>query len=254
MFKRLVHKAGKLFTRGNYSIIDQKKIQKIIGYYFKNINLLVMAFKHRSYLAVSKDKSWQSNERLEFLGDAVLNIIVTEFFYKKLPKKSEGELTKIKSILVSRQVLAEIIRKLGLGQFLLINRGEEITGGRNRLSNLANLYESIVGAIYLDRGLKNAERFVENTLITDYKKILNQREYINYKSILLEYAQSKGRGNPSYRIVEENGPDHKKIFVIDVSVDDEYSAEGRGNSKKIAEQEAAQNLLQKIAPELVEND
>jgi ribonuclease-3 len=254
MFNKLIQKVGKYFIRDNSSTFNYQKIQRISGYYFKNRSLLVMAFKHRSYLAVSRDNSWHSNERLEFLGDAVLNIVVTDFLYKKLPQKLEGELTKIKSILVSRQVLGEIIRKLNLGQFLLINRGEEITGGRNRLSNLANLYEAIVGAIYVDGGLKNAERFIANTLLTNYKKILNQREYINYKSILLEYAQSKGGRNPNYRIVEENGPDHKKLFVIDVSLDGEYSAEGRGNSKKTAEQEAAQNLLRKIAPELIDND
>jgi ribonuclease-3 len=253
MVKGILHKARRLFRRHDTRIIDYQKIQKVLNYQFKDIDLLIMAFKHRSYLPISKERSWKSNERLEFLGDAVLEIVVTEFLYKKFPQKLEGELTKIKSILVSRHVLAEIIRSMKLGDFLLMNRGEEITGGRTRLSNLANLYESIVGSIYLDTGLESVKKFIVRTLLSQYKEILRQRKYKNYKSILLEYSQSLGKGNPTYRVVEENGPDHKKLFVINVSIDGEHAANGTGKSKKIAEQGAAQNLLKKIAPELMKN-
>jgi ribonuclease-3 len=233
--------------------IDYKSIEKVLRYKFRNRKYLAEAFKHKSFLIIHREPAYQSNERLEFLGDAVLDLVVTEFLFKELPHESEGVLSKIKSVLVSRKVLAQIISDMDLGKYILMNRGEEQTGGRNRLSNLANLYESILGAIYMDGKLKSAEKFISFTLLDSYDSFITDQDHINYKSLLLEYAQSEGHGIPRYNLSHESGPDHEKHFEIEVSLNDTAAATGTGKSKKIAEQNSARNLLEKIAPELIEN-
>jgi len=252
MFKRFLLKP---FNRNSGKEIPDfpvTSIQKIIGYKFKDRYLLYQAFKHRSYLAVTNEPAWESNERLEFLGDAVVDIAVTVSLYKDNPNSSEGVLSKKKSILVSRKVLAEIVKNLDLGKYLLLNKGEEKTGGATRASNLANLYESIVGAIYLDGGLDPAYEFIDHTLLNGSMDFVNRRKYLNYKSILLEHAQARGLGSPVYSVVSESGPDHEKEFEMRVKVTENETATGRGRSKKIAEQRAAKNLLSRIAPQLIE--
>ncbi len=136
----------------------------------------------------------------------------------------------------------------------MVNRGEEKTGGKTRPSNMANLYEAILGAVYLDGGLKMAAKFVEHTLLSRHEKLLNHKRFINYKSILLEYIQSLGPGTPVYTLVDERGPDHEKRFIMDVCVGEGEKAHGEGRTKKLAEQSAAHNLLKKIAPELIARD
>jgi len=254
MSKKLLRKISSLFSNHNFKDLDISAIERIIRYRFKDRNLLYTAFKHSSYLPITKEKAYQSNERLEFLGDAVLDIVVTEFLYLNLPKTQEGELSKMKSVLVSRNVLAKVVSNLNLGQHLLINRGEEKTGGRTRTSNLANLYEAILGAIYLDGGLKPIRKFIEKSLLTSYEGLLNHQSFINYKSILLEYVQSQGPGNATYRLIKESGPDHQKKFVMDVCIGGKERAQGWGKSKKLAEQAAAHNLLKKVAPDLLPTD
>jgi ribonuclease-3 len=226
--------------------IETETIEKILGYNFQDQILLVQAFKHRSYLILNNENSHQSNERLEFLGDAVLDLIVTEHLYQNYPEEAEGILSKKKSVLVSRQVLGGITEQLGLGAFLLVNKGEEKTGGRNRLSNLANLFEAILGSIYLDGGLENATEFVNKFLINRKNEFLAKATYFNYKSTLLEYSQAKGWGIPVYETAQETGPDHNKQFEVVVTVHKRWSAKGRGKSKKKAEQHAAKNVLKKI--------
>jgi ribonuclease-3 len=254
MVIRLLHNTFNRLFRQHQFDFNVAQTEKILDYSFKNRNLLHKAFKHRSYLSVTGEAAHKSNERLEFLGDAVLDLVVTDFLYKKKPYTSEGELTKLKSVLVSRNVLAEIIAQLQLGKYLLLNRGEEKTGGKERNSNLSNLYESLVGAIYLDGGLIKARRFIYKSLLLQYKRFIHNQNYLNYKSILLEYTQGQGLGVPVYRLVQENGPDHDKLFVMNVSVNGSEQAQGQGKSKKIAEQESACNLLKKIAPQLIEQD
>jgi len=235
-----------------HSDFNSYKIETIINYKFKNKSLLFKAFKHRSFLAITNESYIESNERLEFLGDSILGQAATDFLFHGYPNDSEGTLSQMKSIIVSRTVLSDVCRELGVGEFLLIDKGEKKTGGKKRLSNLANLYEAIIGAIYLDGGYKPAEKFIHNSLLVKSKKILNKKKHFNYKSILLEYSQSKGFGNPIYKLVEENGPDHDKCFVIGVCINGEQIARGEGKSKKIAEQSAAQNLLRIIDPQLIE--
>ena len=249
MSDKLLRNITLFFKRKRYKHLDIQAIEKILQYKFRDRDLLLTAFKHSSYLPVTKEKYHKSNERLEFLGDAVLDLVVTEFLYTSMPKTSEGELSKIKSVLVSRNVLAEVVASLELGYHLMVNRGEEKTGGKSRPSNLANLYEAVLGAVYLDGGLKKAELFIEHTLLSRHEKLLNHQDFINYKSILLEHIQSLGPGSPNYILVNESGPDHEKKFIMNVCVGDGHEARGEGRTKKIAEQEAARNLLKKIAPE-----
>jgi ribonuclease-3 len=229
------------------------QIEKIINYNFKNKSLLFKAFKHRSFLATTNESYIESNERLEFLGDSILGQATTDFLFHLYPQETEGALSQMKSILVSRNVLSDVCHDLGLGEYLLIDKGEAKTGGKKRVSNLANLYEAVIGAIYLDSGYKPAEKFIYDSLLSKSKDILNKKKHYNYKSMLLEYSQSKGFGSPSYKIVDENGPDHDKFFVIEVSINGEQKSKGEGRSKKIAEQKAAQNLLKIIEPQLIEN-
>ena len=222
--------------------IDIEAIHKKIKYKFKDHKLLVQAISHCSYY-VEADKQLYSNERLEFLGDAVLELVVTEFLYSKFKKENEGELSQKKAVLVSRKVLGKLTLELELGEFLILNKGEEKTGGRKRLSNLANLFEAILGAIYIDGGLESAMDFVNRFLITRQSELLKTKTFYNYKSHLLEFAQSKNWGSPKYSVIDESGPDHEKEFKIRVFVTEEYQAEGLGSNKKNAEQDAAQNAL-----------
>ncbi len=222
------------------------ELQNKIDYQFNNSNLLIQALKHRSYLSINDEKHHCSNERMEFLGDAVLDLIVTEYLYKIYPQEKEGSLSQKKAILVSRQVLAKIIDKLGLGEYLLINKGEEKTGGRERQSNLANLFESLLGAIYLDSNYEKARVFVDKFLLNRQKELLSGKVYYNYKSSLLEYSQARGWGFPRYKVINESGPDHRKQFVVLAQVNNRVAGKGHGNSKKKAEQVAAKHALHNL--------
>lgn len=213
---------------------------------FEDKSLIITALKHRSYLNVTNEERVASNERLEFLGDAVLDLVTTHYLYQKFPKRTEGQLSKLKSILVSKPVLAEIAQNLSLGKLLLLNRGEEKTGGRQRQSILADTMESIIGAIYLDKGLETAREFIHTNLLRNFKSIVQQELYRNYKSLLLEYAQSRVGKLPEYRLLKETGPDHDKEFLIGVYLNGELVGEGQGKSKKKAEQIAARVALKKL--------
>lgn len=217
-----------------------------IGYHFRNQELLIQALKHRSYLSVSNEERLSSNERLELLGDAVLGLVVTDYLYHKFPANEEGELTSVKSLVVSREILATTSKKLGLGDFILMNEAEDKAGGRNRASILADGMEALIGAIYLDRGLENAKYFIRRNILKELKKILAEEKNKNFKSILLEYSQGKNLGLPFYFVKNQEGPDHNKLFTVEVIIQNETLGCGRGTSKKIAEQQAAQNALKKL--------
>ncbi len=253
MSVNIFRKITSLLSKSQFKNLDFGAIESTIGYRFKDRSLLLTAFTHSSYLSISGGKSYDSNERMEFLGDAVLDLVVTEFLYRTRPETREGTLSKMKSVLVSRKVLADVIANMELGQFLLVNSGEEKTGGKKRPSNLANLYETILGAIYLDGGLTKASDFIENSLLDDHNLVLKNESFINYKSILLEHAQSRGGKGPVYTLVSESGPDHEKKFVIDVHLGNNVNARGSGKSKKVAEQRAAHILLKEIAPDKLIN-
>ncbi len=245
---------GKWFRRDNIkkddieqAHISLAEIESKIGYKFSNNKFLVEALWHRSYQKFSSSGTL-SNERMEFLGDAVLDVIVTEHLYKTYTSANEGDLSQKKAILISRKLLGKIINEAGLGEYLILNKGEEKTGGRNKLSNLANLFESLLGAIYLDGGLDAAKKFVSRFLLKRENEFLKSQVFANYKSILLEFSQAHGWGFPKYQVISEEGPDHRKNFRVSVNVNS-LVAEGSGPNKKTAEQNSARNALKKLKTE-----
>jgi ribonuclease-3 len=225
---------------------DIYRLESKLNYKFHDKFLITQAVKHRSFLSVTYESRLLSNERLELLGDAVLGMVVTEFLYKRFPKKEEGELTAIKSLMVSRKILARIAKQIGIGEFILLNDAEEKAGGRNRPSIIADAFEAIVGAMYLDGGLDTVIDFINKKLLVRTDKIICEEQYKNFKSMLLEYSQSKNLGLPHYMVRDEEGPDHDKLFTVEVLINNEVLGMGKGNSKKKAEQISAKNALKKL--------
>ena len=225
----------------NFIILEDK-----LGYYFKNLDLLDLALVHRSYLSVSKETRYQTNERLEFLGDAVLGFIITEQLFETYPQKSEGILTEYKSILVSRKLLGRIARQIELGTFLYLGQGEERSGGRKRQSIISNAFEAVLGAVYLDGGYVAVKKVIHRLILKQLRQILDSELDRNYKSQLLESAQAIGLGTPEYEVKTESGPEHEKIFEVAVRVHGKVMGLGTGKSKKKAEQNAAHQALENI--------
>lgn len=221
-----------------------KQFQKKLGYQFSDLSLLVQALKHRSYVYAREQTGVYSNERLEFLGDAVLDLIVGEHVYEIFPKRREGRLTQLRSSMVNGVMLAEQAQKINLGRYLLLSISEDRSGGRHRHSILADAYESTIGAMYLDGGLEPVRLFLQRTLLTDLKGVDTPYQWRNYKSVLLEYTQSQGKGQPRYHIKSEEGPDHEKLFTVEVSIAGITAGKGSGPSKKDAEQNAARDAAE----------
>ncbi len=213
--------------------------EKLIGYDFKDKVLLDHALKHRSIIFETKESRVDSNERLEFLGDAVLDLIVGEKLFREFPEAPEGALTRMKSIAVSGKQLAIKGRRIGLGSFIQMSAGEERNGGRNRRSILEDAMEAIIGALYLDSGLETAENYIAKFITNNRDEFLGTEGEKNYKSILLEYVQGQSQKHPIYEVVSADGPDHAKTFHIEVLVDNKVVGSGHGRSKKQAEQQAA---------------
>lgn len=218
-------------------------LEKTIGITFKNRDVLDVAFVHASYVNEHRNKKNEHNERLEFLGDAVLELVVTEFLYKNFPTKGEGILTNWRSALVKGKHLAEIAEKLDLGLFLYLSRGEERSGGRKKKYILANTLESLIGAIYLDQGYKVAHEFIDNMILAQLTSILEQGLHIDAKSQFQEIAQELLGVTPQYKLESEEGPDHDKIFIMGAYIEDELIATGSESSKQKAEQKAAEAAL-----------
>ena len=201
---------------------------------------------HLSYLNENPGFAQPSNERLEFLGDAILNFIVTEKLYEEFPELPEGELTKIRASLVCRDALAELASSLKLGDWLLLGRGEEANGGRTKASNLANAMEALIGALYLDQGLAKARRFILRQLKPELEEIKAGKTIPNYKTLVQELVQGEKRPTPVYRLVEATGPDHSKQFTAEILVEGEALGRGTGRSKKTAENQAARAAWEKL--------
>jgi ribonuclease-3 len=216
------------------------------GITFRDPVLLKLALTHRSYLHVTGQGPRESNERLEFLGDSVLGLVTSEFLYRSHPSEHEGQLTKTKSLLVSKAILSRRALAMGLGRFVLMSHAEVESGGRQRLSILADAFESVIGAVYLDQGFEAARAFIDRWLLRESKVIAADRRHTNYKSHLQEYVQSTFRTHPVYRIRSEMGPDHSKQFMVEVMVGRRVLGEGRGRNKKEAEQAAARNALEAV--------
>jgi len=213
-----------------------------IGFGMKSQKLLLEAFTHRSAVNEHSDIA-AHNERLEFLGDAVLELIATEFLYNKFPEKPEGELTNLRSALVKGDNLAEVARKLNLGEFLFLSHGEAKSGGAEKDYILANTVEAFIGAIYLDLGLEKAKEFIEKWILVDLEEIIKEGKHIDAKSEFQELAQDRMGITPHYEVVSESGPDHEKIFVLAAFLEDKKVGEGTGGSKKEAQVAAAADAL-----------
>lgn len=222
------------------------EVAKKIGVEFKNKKLLKTAFTHRSYLNENRGKGLENNERLEFLGDAVLELIISSFLFTNYPDKAEGDLTSIRAAIVRTESLAEESKKLDLGQHLKMSKGEEDSGGKEKEYLLANLYEATLGAIYLEHGYKVCEDFVGRTLLKKVDKIVSQKLFIDPKTKIQELMQSKFKITPTYEIIEENGPDHDKMFTVALLKGEQQLSVGHGHSKQKAEEDAAKNAIEKI--------
>ena len=223
-----------------------RTLERIIGYRFHQPALLWNALKHRSYLNSSGKERIESNERLEFLGDAVLDLVASEHLYQSQSGEEEGILTGDKSTLVSGPVLAAQARKIGLGHYLFLSENEAKSGGRDRVSILEDAFEGLIGAIYLDGRLKSARRFIHRFLLADADGILAEKSLQNYKSVLQEYAQAQGWDPPVYIVLEETGPDHDKRYLIEVRLRNQLLGTGEGRTKKEAEQRAAEEGTKKL--------
>lgn len=228
------------------------ELEAILGHTFEDIKLLKLALLHRSYGNENKEYKKISNERLELLGDAVLDLVVTEYLYKNFKNSSEGDLAKLKSMVVSEPVLAKMSRKLNLGNYLYLSRGEEITGGRDRSSILGDLFESILGAIYLDSDLETAKKYALPYLIYEIEHIYENDELIDFKTTLQEYSQKKYKEVPTYDLIGEIGPDHEKLFKIGVFINNELVGSGSGKNKKTAEQKAAKHACDSLGIKYIE--
>ena len=217
-----------------------------IGYRFQNPSLLVKALKHRSYVYARQESGIESNERLEFLGDAVLDLLVAEYLFGDFSDKREGDLTQMKSLVVSRQVLSKKAIQIGLGRFILLSTEERSAGGDKQPSILCDAFEALLGALYLDGGIEGCRRFVKTHVLDDFYDLIQRDDFVNFKSRLLEHTQSEGNGHPRYLVHAEDGPDHDKLFSVEVSVAGERIGRGKGRSKKEAQQMAAKDALQNL--------
>ena len=224
-----------------------KDLETAIGYRFQNIQLLQNALTQSSYANERWHNSLLSNERLEFLGDSVLGMLVAEYLYHNFPNRPEGELTRMRADMVCEHTLATVANKIGLGEHLLLGHGEERLGGRSRESILADAVESVIAACYLDGGVEAAKAFVEKfILVTVPTQKMNNADY---KTALQELVQQKKNQTLSYRLVGESGPDHDKKFEVELTLNGTVVGTGTGSSKKRAEQQAAQVAMEKLFPE-----
>ena len=219
------------------------KLEEKLSLNFKNKDLLLQALTHRSYLNEQSSFKVGHNERLEFLGDAVLELVVTEELYLKFPEQPEGELTSFRAALVNAKMLSDVSVELELNEFLLLSRGEAKDMGRARQYILANAFEALVGAIYLDQGYDSAKIFINRVLLPRLDEVLEKKLYKDPKSLFQEEAQERVSVTPNYEVIKEWGPDHDKHFIVGVYLGQELVAEGEGPSKQAGQEEAARNAL-----------
>ena len=224
---------------------DFDKLEKKIGVGFNDRSLLFKAFTHRSYLNENRNADLEHNERLEFLGDAVLELAVTSFLYEKYPKRNEGDLTSFRAALVNTQTLSSTSEGLGFNDFLLLSKGEAKDTGRARQYILADIFEAVVGAIYLDLGYQAAQKFISKNIFPLIEDIVKEGSWIDAKSLFQEKAQERYGVTPNYETVGEEGPDHEKEFLVVVKINKKSEGKGKGKSKQDAEQLAARDALKK---------
>jgi ribonuclease-3 len=245
--RRLWHHVTSSVGSDEPVITGQEKLERKLAYRFDDIHILRQALTHRSHVHVTGMDRLQSNERLEFLGDAVLGLVVNEFLYEEFEGKEEGDLTKIKSLLVCGATLARVGDRLRLGEHLFLSRSEAGTGGRKRESILADATEAVIGAIYLDGGLEKAREFISRNILINVEAALEEGSHRNYKSLLQETLQARYKVPPRYRVTYTTGPDHARRFTVKVSLKGAVLGVGSGTSKKQAEQRAAESALSRLS-------
>lgn len=224
-------------------MIDFKEFEKNTKIIFKDKNLLKQAFIHRSFINENPGSNLSHNERLEFLGDAVLELVVTDFLYKKYPNYTEGELTAIRSALVNAIIISEVALKIGMNDYLLLSKGEAKDNGKARQYILANTFEAYVGAVYLDQGYNVVNKFMTDSLLPHTEEIVAKKLWRDAKSLVQEKAQEFVGVTPAYKVLHESGPDHDKHFTVGILFGPNLIAEGKGKSKQEAEQKAAEIAL-----------
>ena len=222
------------------------ELEKAIGYQFRNITLLQNALSHSSYANERWHDSLKSNERLEFLGDSVLGMLVADYLFRRFPDRPEGELTRMRADMVCEKTLAKVANTLGLGRHLLLGKGEEQGGGRSRESILADAVESVIAACYLDGGMDAAVQFIQKFILVNVP--VTKLHNADYKTALQELVQQKKNQVLAYRLVGESGPDHDKQFQVELTLNGEVVGLGTGSSKKRAEQAAAQAAIERLYP------
>jgi len=230
----------------NKNIPDFSSFENKLNLNFKNKQLLMMALTHRSFINENKGVVPEHNERLEFLGDAVLELVVSEFLFLKYPEKPEGELTAVRAALVNTQSISDAAQKLGMNDYLLLSKGEAKDTGRARQFILADAFEALIGAIFLDRGYDVAKEFIAKNILYKTEEIVEKRLWQDPKSRLQEIMQEKESVTPSYKLLQEVGPDHDKRFVSGVMLGEKLLAKGEGKSKQESEQEAAKAALESL--------
>jgi len=221
-----------------------EKLEKKLGVLFRDKSLLQRALTHRSYLNEHPGFPFEDNERLEFLGDAVLDFVTGEYLYHRFPEQREGSLTSLRSVLVRRNTLAEFARQWDLGHYLMMGHGEAETGGRNRSATLCAAFEAVIGALYLDQGVESVYALIEPLIVPQIARTLRERLDKDPKSRLQELAQGRMHQTPRYRTVSESGPDHAKVFTVEATIGGTAFGEGKGLSKQQAAQEAARAALE----------
>ncbi len=228
-------------------MVDLAVLQQTLGVSFNDISLLEQALVHSSYVNENPGFAPTSNERLEFLGDAVLGLIVADKLYQDFPRFTEGEMTKFRAALIRRDTLARLARAIRLGDHLNLGKGEEASGGRHKPANLAAALEAVIAAIFLDQGSTATKNFIIRLLDAELQKVVSQGTEVDYKSELQELTQARERQTPTYHVIETTGPDHDKQFTIEVKLGETMLGRGSGKSKKAAESEAARSALENLS-------
>lgn len=226
---------------------DLDALQQTLGISFEDASLLEQALVHISYVNENPGFALSSNERLEFLGDAVLDLIIAEKLHRDFPQFTEGEMTKLRAALVRRDTLARTARAIKLGDYLYLGKGEEVSGGRQKPVNLAGALEAVIAAIFLDRGLPTAKDFTLRLFDARLQTVINQGTGVDYKSELQELIQARKQQTPDYYLIEATGPDHDKRFTVEVRLGESVLGRGSGKSKKAAEIEAARSALEQLS-------
>jgi len=230
----------------NNIVNELATVQKALGIHFNDPSLLKEALVHGSFSNENPSLAPIPNERLEFLGDAVLDLVVATRLYLDFPQSSEGKMTRLRAVLVRRDTLARVAKNINLGDYLYLGKGEDTSGGRGKPANLAGALEAVIGAVYLDQGLAAATDFIQRLLDAELVEAVARRTDTNYKSELQELLQARQQQRPTYHLIEATGPDHDRMFTVEVRLGDTVLGRGSGKSKKAAETVAAQAILQRL--------